>query len=227
MVGGLDGCAGGWVFVTFPVDGEGSTSVMVVSDLIPVLAMIEGGELSAAGIDIPIGLPDRDPRPCDLAARKMIGPRRSSVFPAPPRGVLGAHTYAEACARSMAVCGKSISRQGFGIVPKTESVDRIMTPARQDVLFEVHPEVSFTVMAGRPMAHYKATPEGRTERLAVLRGEFADLDQHISTRLPGTNPSDILDAFATAWSARRRLRGAHVQLGGDLDARGLRMEMIA
>jgi predicted RNase H-like nuclease len=200
---------------------------MVVSDLIPVLAMIDRGQLLAAGIDIPIGLLDCDPRPCDLAARKMIGPRRSSVFPAPPRSVLGAHTYEDACARSIAACGKSISRQGFGIVAKTESVDRIMTPARQDVLFEVHPEVSFTVMAGRPMAHYKATAAGRAERLAVLRGEFPDLDQHISTRLPGTNPNDILDAFATAWSARRRLRGVHVQLGGELDARGLRMEMIA
>jgi predicted RNase H-like nuclease len=200
---------------------------MVVADLMPVLAMIEAGELSATGIDIPIGLRDRDPRPCDLAARKMIGPRRSSVFPAPPRCVFGTNTYEEACARSMEFCGKSISRQGFGIVPKIESVDRIMTPARQDVLFEVHPELSFTVMAGRPMAHYKATPEGRTERLAVLRDEFPDLDRHISTRLPGTTPNDILDAFATAWSARRRLRGAHIHLGGERDPRGLRMEIIA
>ena len=227
MVGGLDGCAGGWVLVSSPVDARGRSSVLVVSDLVPVLAMIDTGELAAAGIDIPIGLQDGDPRPCDIAARRMIGPRRSSVFPAPARSVLGAKTYDEACTRSVAVCGKSISRQGFGIVPKVASVDLVMTPARQDALFEVHPEVSFTAMAGRPMTYYKARPEGRAERLALLRREFPDLDQHAGTRLPGTNPDDVLDAFATAWSARRRLRGDHIQLGGDLDERGLRMEIVA
>lgn len=225
--GGLDGCPGGWVLVTVPVDGRrGPSSVTVVPDLVPVLALMEAGELSAAGIDIPIGLSDRDPRRCDLAARRVLGARRGSVFPAPVRRVLGATTYGDACARSLAACGKSLSRQGFGILPKIQSVDRSMTPARQEVLFEVHPEVSFTAMAGRPMARYKATEEGRAERLAALRREFPDLDHHVSDRIPKARPDDVLDAFAVAWSARRRLAGAHLRLGGDLDARGLRMEIV-
>jgi hypothetical protein len=37
----------------------------------------------------------------------------------------------------------------------------------------------------------------------------------------------MLDAFVAAWSARRWLVRTHIQLGGDVDRRGLRMEMIA
>ena len=227
VVGGLDGCAGGWVMVTTSVDEGAVSSVDVIADLSQVLHLLNAGELAAAVIDIPIGLPDRDPRPCDLAARKIIGPRASSVFPAPLRSVLGSTSYEEACARSIAASGKSMSRQAFAILPKIESVDRIMTRELQDRFFEVHPELSFTMMAGRPMDHHKATPEGRAERLALLRREIADLDDHVHSRMARSSPDDVLDAFAAAWSARRRLAGSHVQLGGESDGRGLRMEMIA
>ena len=77
------------------------------------------------------------------------------------------------------------------------------------------------------MGHHKSTPEGRAERLAVLRSEFADLGEHVLARIAKTNPDDVLDAFAAAWTARRWLAKTHLQLGGELDSRGLRMEMIA
>jgi predicted RNase H-like nuclease len=213
--------------VTTSLDEGAASTVDVVTDLSEVLQLLNAGELAAVAIDIPIGLPDSDPRPCDLAARKIIGPRASSVFPAPPRSVLGSASYEEACTRSRAACGKSMSRQAFAILPKVESVDRIMTRDLQDRFFEVHPELSFTMMAGRPMDHHKATPEGRAERLALLRREIADLDDHVHSRIPKSRPDDVLDAFAAGWSARRRLAGSHAQLGGELDGRGLRMEMIA
>jgi predicted RNase H-like nuclease len=56
---------------------------------------------------------------------------------------------------------------------------------------------------------------------------FSDIDLDARVRVRGTSPDDVLDAFASAWSATRWLSGRHVQLGGDLDSRGLRMEMIA
>jgi hypothetical protein len=37
----------------------------------------------------------------------------------------------------------------------------------------------------------------------------------------------VLDALIGAWTARRYGTEAHVQLGGELDATGLRMEVIA
>ena len=102
-----------------------------------------------------------------------------------------------------------------------------MTPERQSHLVEVHPEVCFTALAGASMSHHKATPEGREERLAALRRVFPDVDAGLARRPSGTQPDDILDAYVAAWTARRWLDGTHLRPGGDLDSRGLRMEMIA
>ncbi len=44
---------------------------------------------------------------------------------------------------------------------------------------------------------------------------------------PGAAPDDVLDALIGAWTARRYATQAHVQLGGEPDATGLRMEVIA
>jgi predicted RNase H-like nuclease len=228
QVAGMDGCVGGWVLVKAPVDGEGPSAVQVVSDIGEVVAMVDSGEIAAVAIDIPIGLPDSGPRACDVEARRMIGPRASSVFPAPVRSVLGSTSYEEACARSIAACGKRMSKQAFAILPKIESVDRVMTPIRQNSIVEMHPEVSFTALAGHPMQHHKSTPEGRAERLVVLQEAFPDLDAQTVGRVPHTQPDDILDAFVGAWTARRWVAKEHIVLGGgELDGRGLRMEMIA
>jgi predicted RNase H-like nuclease len=225
-VAGVDGCRGGWVVVTTMIEGDGST-VERLSDLGSVMSRLDAGELAAVGIDIPIGLPETGSRRCDVEARRMIGPRRSSVFPAPLRGVLGADTYADAVARCRARSGKAMSRQAFGILSKVDEVDRLVTPGRQQHLVEVHPEVSFTALVGRPMAHNKRRPEGPAERLGALRGVFPDVDALAGVRITGTSPDDVLDALVVAWSARRWSAGSHIRLGGDEDRRGLRMEIIA
>jgi predicted RNase H-like nuclease len=79
MVAGIDGCAGGWVVVTVEADGGASRSINRVDDLSGIVADLDSGRLGAVAIDIPIGLPDEGSRRCDLEARKLIGPRRSSV----------------------------------------------------------------------------------------------------------------------------------------------------
>jgi predicted RNase H-like nuclease len=227
LVAGLDGCPGGWVLVETPADGDGRTTVERVSNLDGVIAGLDSGRLVATAIDIPIGLPEAGSRRCDIEARRMIGARKSSVFPAPARGVLGSATYDDAADRSQTIAGKRLSRQAFGILSKIEEVDRVMTPERQRQFVEVHPEVSFTVLAGVPMSHHKSTVEGRAERLAALRGSFPGGDSQAAHRIARVRPDDVLDAFVAAWSARRWLARSHVQLGGDVDQRGLRMEMIA
>jgi len=235
-VGGLDGCAAGWVLVTVPADGPlagagaGALEVSVVADLGTVVADLESGRMAAAAIDIPIGLSADARRACDREARRLIGPRRNSVFPAPVRSVLGAATHGEACAASRRACGRGISTQLFNILDKIREVDLLQSPRLQAQLFEMHPELSFTVLAGAPMQASKRTTEGRAERAAALQTAFGGaprLAALVETPPAGAKRDDVLDAMVGAWTARRYVARAHLRVGGDLDERGLRMEMFA
>jgi predicted RNase H-like nuclease len=225
-VAGLDGCRVGWVMVTVPTVTAGTPRIEVVTDLGLVTERLERGVLAAAAIDIPIGLPPDHPRPVDREARRRLGPRRSSVFPAPVRPVLAATSYTEACQISRAASGRAVSRQLFAILPKIREVDALQSPARQDRLFEMHPEVSFAELAGAPMQFHKSTRQGRAERLDALRRAFPELSALADVRPRGTQPDDVLDAFVGAWTAQRFAAARHVRLGGETDETGLRMEII-
>jgi predicted RNase H-like nuclease len=233
-VGGLDGCAGGWVLVTAPAGdpaggaGADALGVTVVATLDTVRAALDSGRMAVAAIDIPIGLPARERRACDAEARRLLGPRRSSVFPAPVRSVLGAPNHRAACDLSRRACGRGISKQLFNILDKIDEVDRVQSPALQSRLFEMHPELSFTVLAGAPMQSNKRSPDGRAERVAALRSAFGD-QSHLTHEAPptGAKRDDVLDAMVGAWTARRYLARTHLRLGGELDERGLRMEIVA
>lgn len=214
--------------VTAPLEpGTAAAGVRVVTDVRDVVSDIGLGRLLAATIDVPIGLTSDRARPVDTLARQRIGPRRSSVFPAPVRPVLGAESFEEACEISRATRGTGISRQLFGILPKIRELDKIESPQLQQKLVEMHPEVSFAELAGAPMQFHKSKPEGRTERLHALRAAFPNVESVSAARVRGTQPDDVLDAFVGAWSARRFAIGVHRRLGGELDESGLRMEMIA
>ncbi len=235
LVGGLDGCRAGWVLATVPARGPvttGSLAFRVVPDVEEVVGALESGDLAAAAIDIPIGLAAAGPRACDQEARRLLGPRRSSVFPAPVRAVLAARTYADACAISRAACGKALSKQLYNIVEKIREVDHVQSPRLQSQLFEACPELSFALMAGgEPMRHTKRTLEGRAERVAVLRQAFGvDVTLQFDRPPAGAARDDVLDALALAWTARRYVAGSCVRLGGaptEIDETGLRMEVIA
>jgi predicted RNase H-like nuclease len=227
LVAGLDGCRAGWLMATVPLRAAGPPRLELVDDLRDVVVRLEAGNLAAAAIDIPIGLAAGTPRLCDVEARRLLGARRSSIFPAPARSVLGAASYEEACARSALACGKKISRQLFNILPKIQQVDALVTPRRQARLFEMCPELSFAVLAGAPMRANKRTAAGRGERVTALEAVFGDIEQLVRRPPPGAARDDVLDALIGVWTARRYATQAHVQLGGELDATGLRMEVIA
>jgi predicted RNase H-like nuclease len=232
LAGGLDGCPGGWVLATVAVNRpEPELDMCVLPSLEPVVAELAAGRMVCAAIDIPIGLADTEPRPCDVAARRALGPRRSSVFPAPVRAVLEADSYAEACDLSRRACGKGISKQLYNTLDKIRTVDALQTPQLQDQLFEMSPELSFAELCGRPMAANKRTAEGRDARRQALSAPsaFGETVSRVLHRPPpaGAKRDDVMDALVGAWTARRRAAGVHVRLGGDADARGLRMEIIA
>jgi predicted RNase H-like nuclease len=209
----VDGCRAGWVVAS---GEEGAPALEVVGHFSVVLERLEGGTLDAVAVDIPIGLSAAGSRRCDVEARRLIGARRSSVFPAPARPLLGARSWSET---------RGISRQTYGILAKVAEVDSCLSPAGQHRVVEAHPEVSFTHLVGRPMLHPKRTAAGRGERLAGLCRVFPGLTL---ARFPGAAPDDVLDALVLCWTAGRFLRGEAQVLGnGDCDERGLRMEIVA
>ncbi len=207
----------------------GAVEVRLVRHLAELVDDLDSGRLVAAAIDIPIGLPPYGPRAADVETRRLLGPRRNSVFPAPARSVLGARTYEEACARSRAAGGKAISRQLFNILPKILETDTVQSPSRQDRLVEMCPELSLTFISGAPMARPKSTAEGRVERMEALGSVFGAsvVARHAAHAPVGARADDVLDAFAGAWTALRVASRAHRRLGGERDERGLRMEVVA
>lgn len=232
-MGGLDGCRSGWVLATVPargrVTGPDAVEISVVPSVAHVVRAIDAGDLACVAVDIPIGLAAGGPRACDREARRLLGPRRGSVFPAPARAVLGATTYEEACALSRQASGVAVSKQLYNIVAKIKEVDAVQSPRRQHSLFEACPELSFAVMRGdAPMQHSKRTAAGRAERVAVLHEHVGvDVPALVGQRYPGAQPDDVLDALALAWTARRHLDGSCLRYGGELEATGLRMEVVA
>jgi predicted RNase H-like nuclease len=225
-VAGADGCRAGWVVaVLHPVGSEPRLDLTVVPSIGPVVDDVAAGRVAALAVDMPIGLPDSGPRACDIAARRTLGPRRSSVFPAPVRSVVGAATYAEALVRSRAASGRGLSKQAFNLVPAIAELDAALTPARRAGVVEAHPEMAFARLAGAPCAHPKRTAEGRAERLALLAA--AGLGDLSTVRLPGSAPDDVLDAAVLTLTAARAHAGTADRLGdGTLDARGLAMEIV-
>ena len=218
FVAGVDGCRAGWIAfkVVFAIPCHFSRV-----DLASWLRN-RPSDLACLGIDIPIGLLDA-PRVCDKAARKLLGPRRSSVFPAPRRASLRANSHAEASALNRQITGRGLTIQAWGIAPKIKQVDDAITPDSQQWAFEVHPEVSFWALNGQhPMAHKKKSKEGAAERLSLLSPIFPEIGRYLGSRLPGVGKDDLLDAAAAAWTALRRHRGeADCVCTPERDERGL------
>ena len=231
-VAGVDGCPGGWVVVVW--DTEAATLTPSVSWSFAELVSTHAN-VTVIGIDMPIGLAEGYVRGAERAARRFIGPRRSSVFPVPDRRLLGAGPYAETLVLARALTGKGLSRQAHAILPKIAEVDAVMTPALQRRIVEVHPEVSFAAMAGpgRHLAHPKKTAAGFAERRELLEVALGvpiwDRAEARTVARPA-GADDVLDAAAAAWSAARFARGVAGRLPDiaepEIDTRGLRMEIV-
>lgn len=180
-------------------------------------------DCAAVGIDIPLGLPaGPGRRTCDVLVAQRLGRARSSVFPAPPRAVLAAGTYDEACAAARQLTGRAISMQTFHIGAKIREWDDLTRPAR---VVEVHPELSLRSLAPDVAFAPKRTVRGAGQRIAALARWI-----HPSTALAalpaGARLDDVLDALVAAWSAARHARGVAELVGVERDDRGHPMGVV-
>ena len=230
QISGADCCRAGWVVVSQDLE-TGAVSWRLAPT---ARDLIHGNPMPVfLAIDVPIGLVERGPRNCDMLARRIIGPRASCVFPAPIRPTLRAGSHEEASRIRSAVEGKRISCQAWAIVPKIREVDDILRldPGLQLRVHEVHTEVCFCYLAGgRHLINGKKSPEGRSERLALLNVVFGSWVHAAlyEKRSLGSQEDDILDAFAALWTAHRILEGTAVTLPFEppVDSHGLRMEIV-
>ena len=241
-VAGVDGCRAGWMMVTWRGGPEPRLDLEVVStgDLV---ARATG--LAAIGIDIPMGLlRGGGARRCDTEARRALGSRRASVFPAPDRDWVeaarsaGEDAYARARELARRHTGRSISVQAFNIAPRVLAIDEALraSPGWRDAVHEVHPELAFQVMYGEPLDQSKKSSVGSALRWFLLAralaplGLAAEVARLRRARRPrGCLEDDVLDACAAAWTARRIVEGTALALPVDapVDEYGIRMQIRA
>ena len=203
---GVDACKAGWVGIALATGGARayvSTSIAGLVDTVEV-----DGRLDVVAVDMPIGLPDAGRRQADVLARKMVGPRWSSVFVTPVRAALELEPsdFASANAVNRERAGEGISAQAFGLRPKLLEVDRWVRLGTHRVV-EVHPEVSFARLAGAPLTERKTTWAGAVRRRRLLAAAGIVLDDDLGGAGRAAGVDDVLDAAVVAWTARRVARG--------------------
>jgi predicted RNase H-like nuclease len=207
---GVDGCRAGWVIAA----AHGARVVRGFAEL-------AADECDVVGVDMPVGLPDAWFRAADVQARAFLGPRASSIFPTPPRPLLGCDSYATANAMSKELFGKGLPAQSYQLFAKLREVDAVARSGRPRIV-EIHPECSLRELSGMVLAP-KRTLEGQRQRVEVLERVFGPIDLH----LRGARPDDVLDAYAVLWSVRRYVTGRHRTFGdGATDRYGTVMQIV-
>lgn len=139
-------------------------------------------------------------RDADALARRFVAGRSSSVFNVPPLEALECSTYEDAVALCRERGRFAPSRQGYGLRTK---MLQVAEHAYDDRVYEVHPEVSFAAIGGRPLAYGKSW-NGLRERIALLEGEGLDVSNLLEFEKAA---DDVLDAAVSAWSVDCIARG--------------------
>lgn len=229
----MDGVPGGWVVARVAATGVGPgpatagdrRAVTVRWCVLPTAAdvLAATGDCAAVGVDIPLGLPAGSRRrACDVLVAQRLGRARASVFPAPPRPVLAAAGYVEACAVARRLTGRAISLQTFHIGAKIREWDALTLPAH---VVEVHPELSLRALAPDVAFAPKRSARGAGQRIAAL-ARWVDPATALADLPAGARLDDVLDALAAAWSAARRAGGRAEEIGPERDDRGRPMRVV-
>ncbi len=228
---GVDGCKFGWFYVA--LDNESGWKVGVVDNINELLSLISVSE--ATLIDIPIGLrgTEKNERLCDLSARKALGKRRSSVFPAPCRRAVYCTDYKQASDTNYMDTGRKLSKQSWGITSKIKEVDAFLRKNPQlNNVYEMHPELCFWALNNKKeMTYSKKKLEGFEERVNTLTTYYcqssAIIDKSLTNyRRKDVAKDDVLDALVGAVTARNRQPLKTMPATPEFDIEGIKMGIV-
>jgi predicted RNase H-like nuclease len=227
---GADACKGGWFAIALTKDGQWQTGVC--QDIGALWKKYHNADLIL--VDVPIGLRESgaDERRVDKEARRKLGSARGpSVFRVPCRQAVYKNNYEDAKVENLRVTGKSLPVFTWGIVPKIRDVDALLlidARAREHIK-EIHPELCFWALAGRPMAQKKDTELGFCERLQILQSNYLQTEaivEHALNDYPRklVAKDDVLDALVAAITALGPLKS--LPDSPEFDNQGLPMQML-
>ena len=140
------------------------------------------------------------------------------MFPTLPRDVLEFDTYKDALQFSRKRYGVGLTAQSYALRDRILETDAV---ARSDErVVEVHPEVTFRALAGRPLGFSKRTWNGYSERRRLLSGVGLSLPDRLPDVVGAVPTDDILDATAGAWTAARYAAGEARSVPGEMPLPG-------
>lgn len=174
-------------------------------------------------VNAPIGYREKAgmaPRTCDREARALLGRRGAALHNAPTRAVLQ---------EGASQVGETLDAVSALLLPRYREVAAEMSPYRQRVVYEGHPEMSFYQLNGdKPLRYSKKTEQGRLERRAILVKRMPGGDKLVDTPLKRVPRKHLYDAAAMLWTARRVFGRAANRIPADAewDSEGIRMEMV-
>lgn len=173
--------------------------------------------------NVPVGYcdkPEDGPRICDHEARALLGRRGTSVHNAPSRAVLNGDVPVEE---------GMLDAITATLMPRYVEVSKEMSPYRQRIVYEGHPELSFYQLhKDTPLTKSKRIQAGREERREVLIDRIRGSERYLDPGELGVPEKHLLDAFALLWTARRVYGHAAKRMPKEpvWDSEGLRMEFV-
>jgi predicted RNase H-like nuclease len=174
-------------------------------------------------VNVPIGFldtPKMGPRTCDRQARALLRRRGTAVHNAPSRAVFEGRVEEgqdglDAVTRTM--------------MPRYREVADEMSPYRQRVVYEGHPELSFFQLhKDTPLKRSKVIAEGKEERRVALEDKIRGSERYLDEGAVAAPQKHVYDSFALLWTARRVWGHAakRIPVEPEWDSEGLRMEIV-
>lgn len=193
---GIDGCKGGWILC------EVSQSAVQLSFL-KHLNELCADCYEAVLIDIPLACAVNGHRSSEVAGKKILKQRSSSLFFTPVKEAIEEKEYCKSLEINRRRIGKGFSKQMFYLFPKI--IEAIAWKAKYPFhIFESHPELCFLGWMGFPPKFSKKSKEGLEERLRLIeRLDLCALSGY--QRNPFSNcQDDVIDAIILALTARQK-----------------------